>query len=374
MNNFIIIKVVNNIKRFINKCSNYNLELHNITYLSSDEILVKIRKDDYKLIKRYNYYSDITIYKKLGKDGIIDRVIKEKYLIITFISCVFCMYFISNIIFSIEVIHSNKNIRELVIDELENNGIKKYSIKKNFNELESIKNKILDSNKDSLEWISITNLGMKYIVRIEERVINKKVKKNKYCNIISTKDALITNVYGVSGEILVKVNDYVRKNDLLISGDIKLNEEIKGYTCANGIIYGKVWYNTSVSIKRDYYKKEYTGNKRYNLSFGKKVLRKIKYNKYDKEYIIKNKYFSLYKEKEYIHKKCKYNEEDSLKKVLEEVDNKFSVKLGNNGKVIEKKILNKYISDNEISIDVFVVTNEIISKSIVGEYIEESNE
>lgn len=366
MNDFIIIKVLNNISRFINKCSKYNLDLHNIKYLNSNEILVKIRKEDYKLIKRYNYYSDISIYKKLGKDGIIDNIIKEKYLIITFILCVIGMYFISNVIFKIEVIHSNKNIRELVINELEDNGIRKYSIKKKFNELENIKNKILEKNKDNLEWISITNIGMKYIVRVEERIIEKEEKDNEYCNIISTKDALITNIYGVSGEILIKVNDYVRKNDILISGDIKLNEEIKGYTCANGVIYGKVWYNTNVSIKRDYYKKEYTGNKRYNISIGNKILRRIKYNKYDKEYIIKNKYFSFYKEVEYKNKKYKYSEENSLKKVLEEVDNKFKVKLGSNGKVIEKKILNKYISDNEISIDVFVVTEEVISKSMEG--------
>lgn len=367
MNNFIIIKVVSNISRFINKCIKYNLDLHNIEYLNDNEILVKVRKSDYKLIKRYNYYSDISIYKKLGKDGVIDRIIKEKYLIITFILCIFFMCFISNIIFEIDVIHSNKNIRELVKDELEKNGIKKYSIKKKFNELENIKDNILEENKDNLEWISITNIGMKYIVRVEERIIEGEEKTSEYCNIISTKDALITNIYGISGEILVKVNDYVRKNDILISGDIKLNEEIKGYTCAIGTIYAKVWYNTNISIKRDYYKKEYTGNKRYNLSVGNKILRKIKYNKYDKEYIIKNKYFSLYKEIEYKNKKYKYNEEDSLKKVLEEVNNKFKVKLGSKGNIIDKKILNKFISDNEISIDIFVVTNEVISKSVVGE-------
>ena len=367
MNNFIIIKVVNNINRFINKCCKYNLDLHNIKYLNNNEILVKIKKSDYKLIKRYNYYSDISIYKKLGKDRILENIKKEKYLIITFIICIIGMYFISNIIFKIDVIHSNKNIRELVINELEDSGIKKYSIKKKFNELEVIKNKILEKNKNYLEWISITNIGMKYIVRVEERIIEGEEKASEYCNIISTKDALITNIYGISGEILVKVNDYVRKNDMLISGDIKLNDEIKGYTCAIGTIYGKVWYNTNISIKRVYYKKEYTDNKRYNLSIGNKVLRKIKYNKYDKEYIIKNKYFSLYKEIEYKNKKYKYNEEDSLKKVLEEVDNKFKVKLGSNGSIIDKKILNKYISDNEISVDVFVVTNEVISKSVVGE-------
>jgi len=260
MNNFILIKVENNINRFINKCNKYNIELYNITYISKNEIIVKVLKNDIKNIERYNYYSNISIYKKLGKDNLIDKIIKQKYIILTFIFCLIAMYFISNIIFDIEIIHSNKKIRELVNEELINNGIKKYSYKKEFKDIELIKNNILENNKDKLEWISITNIGMKYIIRVEERILDNIIKEDDYCNIISTKDALITNIYGIKGDILIKVNDYVRKNDTLISGDLLLNEEIKDTTCANGTIYGKVWYNSKISLKRTYIKKEYTGN------------------------------------------------------------------------------------------------------------------
>ena len=33
MNKYIIINVKNNIKRFINKCNKYNIELYNINYI-----------------------------------------------------------------------------------------------------------------------------------------------------------------------------------------------------------------------------------------------------------------------------------------------------------------------------------------------------
>jgi len=366
MNNFILIKVENNINRFINKCNKYNIELYNITYISKNEIIVKVLKNDIKNIERYNYYSNISIYKKLGKDNLIDKIIKQKYIILTFIFCLIAMYFISNIIFDIEIIHSNKKIRELVNEELINNGIKKYSYKKEFKDIESIKNNILENNKDKLEWISITNIGMKYIIRVEERILDNIIKEDDYCNIISTKDALITNIYGIKGDILIKVNDYVRKNDTLISGDLLLNEEIKDTTCANGTIYGKVWYNSKISLKRTYIKKEYTGKKRYNLTINNKILRKIKYNKYDKEYILKNKYISFYKEIEYKEKKYKYNKKDSIIKAIDEIKKKYKTKLGKNGKILNIKILNQNITNNEIYIDVFIVTEEIISKKIVS--------
>lgn len=364
MNKYIIINVKNNIKRFINKCNKYNIELYNINYIDKDNIIVKINKEDYKNIKTYNYYSEIEIYRNVGIDYFFNRIDKLKYFILSFILCLVFTYLISNIILRINVIHSNKNIRELVSDELYEYGIKKYSIKKNFNQIEDIKNKILESNKDKLEWISITNIGMTYVVRVEERIIDKPKEENEYCNVVATKESLVTNIFSDKGDILVNVNDLVRKDDILISGNLILNEETKSYTCASGKIMGKVWYNTNITIKRDYLKKEYTGKKRYNFIINHKILKNNKYSKFDKKYIINNRFIKIYKEIEYKEKRYKYNEIDSVNKALLEIDNKFKNKLNNNGKVLNKKILNKNINNKEINLNVFVITEENIGKQV----------
>ena len=364
MNKYIIINVKNNIKRFINKCNSYNIELYNINYIDKDNIIVKINKEDYKNIKTYNYYSEIEIYRNVGIDYFFNRIDKLKYFILDFILCLVFTYLISNIILRINVIHSNKNIRELVSDELYEYGIKKYSIKKDFNQIEDIKNKILESNKDKLEWISITNIGMTYVVRVEERIIDKPKEENEYCNVVATKESLVTNIFSDKGDILVNVNDLVRKDDILISGNLILNEETKSYTCASGKVMGKVWYNTNITIKRDYLKKEYTGKKRYNFIINHKILKNNKYSKFDKKYIINNRFIKIYKEIEYKEKRYKYNEIDSVNKALLEIDNKFKNKLNNNGKVLDKKILNKNINNKEINLNVFVITEENIGKQV----------
>ena len=51
MNKFIIIKVKNNIKRFLDKSNKYNIELHDINYIDDNEILVKVFENDFKKIK-----------------------------------------------------------------------------------------------------------------------------------------------------------------------------------------------------------------------------------------------------------------------------------------------------------------------------------
>lgn len=365
MNRFILIKVENNIKRFIEKCKKYDIDLHNLNYINKDSIVVKIDKKDLDIIKKYNYYSNIETYSKLGLDNLKDKIYTQKYFILLFIICLIGMYFISNIILKINIIHSNKKVREFVKEELDELGIKKYSFKKDFNSLNDIKEIILDRNKDRLEWISITSVGMTYVVRIEERILDEIKKENKYCNIYSNKEALITNIYSTKGEIIASINDIVKPNDLLISGTILLNEEAKGYTCAKGIVMGRVWYKTNITLEREYLKKVYTGNTRYNFVINKKVLRNNKYNEYDKKYLIKTKIFSLYKEIEYKNKKYKYTEKESIEKAFDEVEKKFKTKLGNNGKVVSKKVLNKEINDKYINLDVFVTTEENITKQEV---------
>lgn len=364
MNKYIIIRVTHDIKRFINKCNSYNIELYNIKYIDKDNIIVKIKKDDFDNIKIYNYYSNIEIYNKVGIDYYIHKINKLKYFILCFVIMIICMFLVSNIILKINVIHSNKKVRELVYSELYDNGIKIFSIKKDFNKLENIKNKILENNRDKLEWISITNIGMTYVVRVEERIIDNIKNEYDYCNVVATKEGIVTNIFSDKGDILVNVNDIVRKDDILITGNLIVNEETKNYTCASGRVMAKVWYTTNISLKRDYLKKDYTGKKRINFYINHKVLRNNKYSKFDKKYIINNKYIKVYKELEYKEKKYKYNELDSVNKALLEIDNKFKNKLGDKGQIIDKKILNKSINNKEINIDVFVITLEDISKQI----------
>jgi len=362
MNKFIIIKVKNNIKRFLDKSNKYNIELHNISYINDNEVLVKIYEDDFKNIKRYNYYSEITLHKRMGIDHIKDKIYELKYVILVFFICIISMYFITNIIVDIDIIHSNKSIRELVSDELSSNGIKKYSYKKSFSELENIKNIILENNKDKLEWISITNDGMKYIVRIEERILDEIKEKEEYCNVIASKEGLITNIYASSGEVIVSNNDIVKKGDILISGNIILNEESKGTICASGKVMANVWYTTNITINRKYYKKKYTDNKRYNLEIFNKILRNNKYSKYDKDYLINTKYIKIYKEIEYKFKEYKYSDKELVSNALKEVDKKFKSKIGECGKVIKKHKLEQNINSSRIDMKVFVVTNENIAK------------
>ena len=67
---------------------------------------------------------------------------------------------------------------------------------------------------------------MKYIIRCEERKIKKINKESGYRNIVAKKDAYITKIISTKGVNLVRSGEYVKKGDVLISGEIKLYEKI----------------------------------------------------------------------------------------------------------------------------------------------------
>ncbi len=362
MNKQVKIEVTGSVNRFINKCISNKIYLSNISYIDNNKITCIINLDDYKKIKRLNYYSKIKIVSYVGINKLKEMIKNNIFYIIIFILAFILMDIITSYIVDIEVIHSSSSIRKLIYKELDNNNVKKYSFAYDFNELEKIQDNILINNKDKLEWISITKDGMKYIIRCEERKIKEINKESGYRNIIAKKDAYITKIISTKGVNLVRSGEYVKKGDVLISGEIKLYEEVKGDTLATGYVYGNVWYDVEVSIPKEENKKEYTGKSRFNININDKIFFKNKYKYFSQENIREIKILGLkikfYKEKEYGYKKHILSDEEVENLVNDKIKEKFS----NIGTISSQKVLKKEINNSTIDYRVFVICNELINE------------
>lgn len=362
MNKQVKIEVTGSVNRFINKCISNKIYLSNISYIDNNKITCIINLDDYKKIKRLNYYSKIKIVSYVGINKVKDMIKNNIFYIIIFILAFILMDIITSYIVDIEVIHSSSSIRKLIYKELDHNNVKKYSFAYDFNELKKIQDNILNNNKEKLEWISITKDGMKYIIRCEERKIKEINKESGYRNIVAKKDAYITKIISTKGVNLVRSGEYVKKGDVLISGEIKLYEEVKGDTLATGYVYGNVWYNVQLSIPKEENKKEYTGKSRFNININDKIFFKNKYKYFSQENIREIKILGLkikfYKEKEYGYKKHILSDEEVENLVNDKIKEKFS----NIGTISSQKVLKKEINNSTIDYRVFVICNELINE------------
>lgn len=367
MNNLVKIRVKGYPKRFIDKCVASNISLYDVYYISNDELIVLVGFNELKHISKVNYYSDITIISYEGLNGVLRHI--KKYAFTYFLICLSFILIdvLNSYVVDIDVIHENKKIRDLVLEELGRHGIKKYHLGYTYDELEKIKKEILFDNQNTLEWMSITKSGQKYIIRVEERIINKEKEETGFRHIIAIKDAYITKINGIKGDVVVRMGDLVHKGDILISGEIKLYDTVKGNTLATGDIYGDVWYNVLVSVPRKETLKHYTGKTRTNFNINNKIFLNNKYQYFSQENKRELKILGLkikiYKEKEYTYITKSYNEKELETMAFKKADELISKR----GKVLTKKLLKKEANNSTIDYRIFVKANEKISKYLYYE-------
>lgn len=385
LNNIVVVNIKSkNIDRLLNNIYKSNIEIFNLTRDNYKELNIEIYESDLDKIKKFSVLNKVKIISYKGKSKIIRSINKNKVVFMSlFIGLIFLM-FLSNVIFSIEVVHSSNKLKNLIYSELNKNGIHKYQFKKSFNDLERIKNKILEENKDSIEWLEIITSGTKYIIKCEDRKINEYSNDYKYQDIIAKKDAVIKKIVATNGVKVKNVNDYVKKGDTVISGSIYLNDAIKGYVKATGTIYGEVWYKLSIEYPVIEEVKEETGNKKevYSFNFLNKRVPIFSFKKYEHSNIVSKNIFknnilpiSITKDTEYELniRTGIYTEGEALLNAREYAKDKMQSMLGEFDYIMGEKVLNYRVNSNIIYMEMFYKVYEDItsSKEIIEEVKEE---
>lgn len=362
-----------NINNFLKRLINNNINIEKVIPISHKEIDLIINYQDLDKVLKLKTIYNIKIVRYYGKLRIIKRIKKDIFILSSLLISLLLIYTLSNIIFKIEVIHSNNNIIKLVTKELEDNGIKKYKFVKNYQEIEKIKNKILEENKDTLEWLEIIREGTKYTIRVEERIINNKPKDNKIYNIVASKNAVIKNIYAESGEKIRSINTYVKKGDIIISSDITLPNNEKISKTASGKVQGEVWYNINIEYPYQYHEMKYTGNKKKVLVLNllNKRISFFDFHKYKTfnrniKYIFNNNItpISLIYEDEYetniINEVYDYN--TAREKAITKAKEKILEKYPNIKDITNIKIIKEEDKKNKISLNLFVTCLEDITE------------
>ena len=362
-----------NINNFLKRLINNNINIEKVIPISHKEIDLIINYQDLDKVLKLKTIYNIKIVRYYGKLRIIKRIKKDIFILSSLLISLLLIYTLSNIIFKVEVIHSNKNIIKLVTKELEDNGIKKYKFVKNYQEIEKIKKKILEENKDTLEWLEIIREGTKYTIRVEERIINNKPKDNKIYNIVASKNAVIKNIYAESGEKIRSINTYVKKGDIIISSDITLPNNEKISKTASGKVQGEVWYNINIEYPYQYHEIKYTGNKKKVLVLNllNKRISFFDFHKYKTfnrniKYIFNNNItpISLIYEDEYetniINEVYDYN--TAKEKAITKAKDKILKKYPNIKDITNIKIIKEEDKKNKISLNLFVTCLEDITE------------
>ena len=298
---------------------------------------------------------------------------KNIYLLSFMVLALGVIYMLSNVIFDIDIIHSNSKIVELLDRELKEHGLKKYSFVKDYQDIEKIKEEILEDNKDSLEWIEIIREGTKYIVRVEERIINSNNKDDKVYDIVASKSAVLKSIEASRGEKVKDKDTYVKKGEVIISSDVTLPSNEKIRIGASGKVVGEVWYKVDIEYPYYYHEVKYTGKKKKVLvfNFNRKRISFFDFHAYkhfnkDVKVIFEDNYLPISLAYEYQYETNVTDEVYTRDEARDKAIEKAKVRLKEKYKMIidvtDIKILKEEDLGNHLYLSLFMTCNEDITK------------
>lgn len=368
MKHYVLIRINTNKKsKVILKLNKINVDIRNVRY-EDKAIILEVLSEDLKRIKKYLLSEKVEI---IGDTGVYEakRVIKNNMqLIVSVIFGLLVFLVLSNVVVKVNVVHQSSEIRQLLSDALEERGVKPLTFKKSYQEYEDVITDIKNAYKDKIEWLEIDVQGMVINVRVEERIINEDKQEDANCHIVAAKSGVIRSILTEKGVAMVRLNDFVKKDDILINGEIMLNEEVKNNVCAKGEVYAEVWYKVGVSLPLDYVEEEYTKKMRFNFMVKDKneeyVILKSRVKEKEVKNVLLFKLFNLefYLQKEYEVRRVNktYTEEEALNKAKELAYEKMAIKGNKQTDKIHEKYLKKNINNGNLDIDMFIAIEEQI--------------
>ncbi len=358
------------VKRFIRMLYRSGIYFEEIS-LDHGSAYIKVDKENYKKLKDIKTSYNIEVIELFGISK-FKHLIKTNFIFLIFTAFgIFLLYFLSNIIFDVEVIHNDKYIRDLLYSELDKYNIKKYNFVKKYEYVQKVKNEILNNYKNDIEWLEIERVGAVYKIRVDKRIINNIKQDGQNRHVVAKKNGIIMRIVAEKGEIVKKVYDYVRAGDIIISGEIYKNKEVIGQTSASGDVYAEVWYKVKVEMPISYKEEALTGRSKnvINISFLDKNINIFDFHRYNNSKkegnTILSDFFGMFTIK--YNKEYEINVKDEVNNIISEefafkmARKKIEDQLGRGEYIISQKKLKTVINNSTIITEVFFKVYENIS-------------
>ena len=199
------------------------------------------------LARKYN----MQIIKSIGVLYYLVVLFCKKINIIGVISFALTLLICSRFIFKVEITGNSPSNTKLVEEVLKENNINAGDLKKSYQELNEIYDDLKASFKGKIDYLNIYQEGGVLFVKYTNSVGAKEVENN-FQNIYASKDGVIQSIDVSSGNIVVQVNQFVKKGDLLVSNTITSTDGENKIIATKGKImaYTYVTYQGEIDAKK----------------------------------------------------------------------------------------------------------------------------
>lgn len=224
-----------------------NIEIFDFQTTAEDLFRLRIRKKNHRDF--FKFFKEIRIIKKEGLGYVFSNLLIKKVTLISLIIGTIFFSYLKLLIFDVNINGNSLVLDQMILNRVEELGIKKYAFLPSFEELVEIKEQLEEEYIDNIEMIEIVRKGsvikITYIKRrtpIEIETRNTKM--------YAKKDGIIERFEISSGDIKVFPNQYVKKGDLLVDDVILVNDK-EIHVGTSGAVYAYTFSLVEIELKLD---------------------------------------------------------------------------------------------------------------------------
>jgi hypothetical protein len=228
----------------LNKLDDLHVGVKKYYVYNQKDMYLKISRK-YRKIIRENF-NDYVIVDRLGFVNKMENLIRKPITLISLLIAISMFFNLANRIYLIDISGDYPAIEEQLLLYLKDKGISKFSYNISDKKLKEIELGLKENFNDSLEFIEITKTGgvisLNYKKRRKELVI-----EDKKGSLYASKDGVIRGFSLSSGVKKVKIYDFVKKGDLLVSDIIITSDNESIVVGVNGKVFASTFYYIEVS-------------------------------------------------------------------------------------------------------------------------------
>ncbi|GAA0295858.1 hypothetical protein GGQ92_000591 [Gracilibacillus halotolerans] len=261
---YVVVKVKGDYpERFFELCARNGIKTWDIIKQDSQTCTGRILKNDVPLLRQLKRRTIYKIYfkNKFGLPFQLQSLSKQKPFMIGVFLAFLSIFFLSNVIWRIDIVGLDNEMEKKVTDKLQTYGVTIGNFQWNVASPLEIQKQLLEDIPELL-WIGVNKQGSAFHLEGVEKTIVEKEEELGPAHIVANKEGVIADIYAENGQPLVKPNDVVAKGDRLISGIMgneeneqtddeendKKEEKKRTLTSAKGEVIAKVWYRSEIEI------------------------------------------------------------------------------------------------------------------------------
>ncbi|KHD85197.1 sporulation protein YqfD [Heyndrickxia ginsengihumi] len=367
------------IERFINQLTRSNLIIWNVKRQGTMAVTFYIGLNDIHQLRKHVRHFDCRIHFLRGQGApfLWKRTLKNAGFLLGFFLFFIIITLLSNMIWGVDIKGASPKTEHQIRKELDKLGVRVGNFQFFMDNVETIQHK-LTNEVPNVTWIGVNLQGTTYHFQVVEKNTPKKNKKLAPQHLVANQKAVIEDMYVEQGKPVVKIHQYVKKGQLLVSGIIG-NDKEKYPVAAKGKVYGETWYKSNVELplKSDF--QVYTGNeqRKHEIKIGKFRIPvwgfgKVTYKKYDKaevEHYIRFLKWTLpiqyvettFRKKEEVHREYTKQEAINKAKLLGKSD--LKTKIPNDAKIKDDYVLQEHVDNGTLKLSIYFQVIENIAKA-----------